>query len=1591
MARMPSLCPAVVVLILASSILLGFFADVQAEKLTYSLELPQDYVTVLTDAGVATIQVSAAGYDLLAEEGSPELPYRIISVLLPQGDTVESFRFTTDGPVLTMLPRAAIAQAGPMVAEDGTVGRGEPLAAASDAGTVFPEALGRYLGTSYLHGRAIASFAVFPVRVDSGDLVLTEKVTVEITTTLASAEDAPVVRERFREGFQKSVESMLEAFVVNPEMNGRYMFDEVAVEKEKGGFQPTTYPSLEGSPVDYLIVTTDALAGEYQRLADWKTIKGVPTVVRTVEWIEANTRNGVDLPETIRFFIQDAYAKWGITYVLLGGDTDIMPPRYALSRFYLGGTELPTDMYFGCLDGSWNDTHDKYWGEGFSVVPYDNPDLYAEVYNGRIPRSDLADVSLMIDKIIAYETPLFTDYMDRYMFLAEVLFPVDWKNPDPISLNGADFAEFIYATSLQGKPIEIIKMYETDWLYANAVNENKQAAIDSMETGINHINHVGHGFRFNMSVGNASILNEDADVLTNGGRYFNLYMLNCTAAAYEFFCLAEHYLANPNGGAVSVVGSNESAFPNASGNYMNEYYELLFNDDVVHIGETFARSRLPRTPVAVAGDNVDLWTHYIYTLLADPEMPLYTAQVKSIDVFHVANVGLGTSSVLVNVTSGGVPVDSAFVCLSKDNDDYQYGATNAVGNVVFDFTAESPGEITVVVTGLNLIRHQDTITVDPSAGAYVNFASLTVDDDQSGGTFGNGDGIIDAGETIDFTLELTNTGGASSGNVTAKFRCDDALATVLDSTATFGVIGSGSNATASDVVRVMFDAAIVDEQSVEFDLSIENNGSPTWADMFRREVHAPDLALTTLRIYDDPPYGNGNGVNEDNEEFLLFYGLKNYGTGTASDLTAVVTDLSGQVTVHDGTDVYPDLSSIIGGENLAGFHLEETNTSIENLVEVAVTDLFGRVYRDTVELRVPDPPLAIEFDSSLGPDRLEVAWPHSLTPDVVRYNVYHSEIQGGPYTLANVDPLDHAVYLDTGLSASTLYYFVITSIDGSGNESVISGEFSASTNPPQMPGFPIQMKTTTTSSPVVGDIDGDGDLEIICGNEYIYAWHHDGIELRDGDNDPQTWGVLTPDGDEFTAPITLASLDDKPGLDIIAADLGTVTGIAHIYCVDYNGDALPGWPKVGEHDFRAAPSAGDLDGDGDCEVIAIDSQGVIYAWYADGTEYRDGDNNPSTDGVFFRTAVTSFHFATPTVCDLDNDGKDEIIVGTRADSVWALNDNGTAVPGFPYYLGADAGGSICAGDIDNDGFIELLVQTKGLVGKAHLINHDGTLAAGSWPRNAKIRDIFFTPSPAIADFNNDGYLESVLYAWDGTSTKIWIFDHTGSDYPGWPKTLSNNFTDTSSLTVADVDGDGGLDIVLGDESRFIYAWDINGVMVPGYPVQAEDAVRSTPYLTDVDQDGDIDMIVHSWDQSIYAFDLSGAYNAALAPWPTVGANSHRNGCYGFAEPTGIGDDESPHVSTTHAVLHQNYPNPFNPTTRIEFVVPQGATQHVSLVVYDVTGARVRTLIEGTRAPGLYDTMWDGRDMRGNPVGSGVYFYRFRSDQATLTKKMILLK
>jgi hypothetical protein len=88
-------------------------------------------------------------------------------------------------------------------------------------------------------------------------------------------------------------------------------------------------------------------------------------------------------------------------------------------------------------------------------------------------------------------------------------------------------------------------------------------------------------------------------------------------------------------------------------------------------------------------------------------------------------------------------------------------------------------------------------------------------------------------------------------------------------------------------------------------------------------------------------------------------------------------------------------------------------------------------------------------------------------------------------------------------------------------------------------------------------------------------------------------------------------------------------------------------------------------------------------------------------------------------------------------------------------------------------------------------------------------------------------------------------------------------------------------------------------------------------------------------------------------------------------------------------LEQNHPNPFNPSTTISFTLPERAK--VKLAVYDVQGKRVRTLVDAMLEEGRQERVWDGKDSRGRPAATGVYFCRLETADRKLTRKMLLLK
>jgi hypothetical protein len=162
----------------------------------------------------------------------------------------------------------------------------------------------------------------------------------------------------------------------------------------------------------------------------------------------------------------------------------------------------------------------------------------------------------------------------------------------------------------------------------------------------------------------------------------------------------------------------------------------------------------------------------------------------------------------------------------------------------------------------------------------------------------------------------------------------------------------------------------------------------------------------------------------------------------------------------------------------------------------------------------------------------------------------------------------------------------------------------------------------------------------------------------------------------------------------------------------------------------------------------------------------------------------------------------------------------------------------------------------------------------------------------------------------------------------------------------------------------------------------------------------------------YSSDAGGAWtpvatgipNDGVYPWPVplpgtthgllrVAAHDNRSN---------QGTDEGDDVFTVRTVtgvgdllpeafrLAQNRPNPFGSATTIRFDVPATA-EHVRLTVYDVSGKLVRKLIDDVLSPGHKSVTWDGRDLQGHAVASGLYFYRLEAPGFSETRTMILMR
>lgn len=1415
------------------------------------------------------------------EAGRPELPYDVVTFVVPRGSRITAVRARLLGEI-TVSSGIELAPAAPVWDE---MSRARlPKAGVLSLGT-YPAALAEPLGTGALHGYELASVRVYPVRWDAAGRTLTAATGIDLEIDLAPGGAQPLQRERYRPGLELLARRTLERLVANPQdLDGYDRRIGVRVESAPGaGFHPSDAPSLEGSDVDAVIITSNALASTWQALADWKTRRGVPTVLRTVEWIEANYRRGSDRQETIRTFIRDAYTKWGVRYVLLAGDTDTLPARYGYSGFGEESEQsIPSDMYFACLDGNWNRDGDARWGEG--VVDFsdagDSTDLYAEVFVGRVPLASAVDAGAFIGKVIAYENPVITDYQSKVVMIGEVIFPADWTG-GTITLDGGIFSDEVL--TYHSACVDSVRLYENYTAFPGSIPLTKSNTLAQLNAGAGFVNHIGHGFRYNMSCGDASIVNDDAFALTNGDRRFILYMANCTAAAFDFPCLAEAYLESP-GGAVAVLGATRSAFALPSRNYNREFFRAVHTNGYAHLGEAFVQSRLPFTPNA-SFDTSDHYTHLLYNYLGDPEMVMHTCNPVPASATAPATIAVGPQTVTVHVENSGQPRAGALVCLSKGAsgaEAYAFATTDSLGDAVIALRPESPGTIQLTVSGQNMTTVLDSIVVEDVGTPSVHIQALTLDDGTAPPAGGNADGILDAGDVVALDVTAVNDGSIAADSLVGVLHVASPWATVTDSIATFGAIaGSGGQSVSTHELAVAVDPQAPDGTVLPFEIVFADSAGGTWTDAVNRVVHAPAIAFTLLRVDDAAPGGNNDGVVQAGETFDLRASFKNYGSGAADGLVASIATADSDLVVLEDSVLAGRLNPGQEFTGPAAFRLTE-NSIDENPLTLTIADSHGRTRSWPVTLRAPAKPATPLLSTRGSANTIASTWTPSTDTDLAGYHVYRALGPVGPWTRVTIDRTVHvAYYMDTGLLPTTKYYYRVTAVDVAGNESTPSNTANINTAPAQLANWPILLSDHSTSAAAVGDMTGDGSKEVIAAASRLCAWNWNGIELLDGDNDAQSWGVLTPAIKTVTAAVSMANVDGNPGLEVFC---GAWDDSTKAFVVRADGSMLPGWPRNPEPNpptkgYWASTAAVDVDNDGVAELFAPSRNGSLFAWHADGS--------PLGATAAFKTGFGANVRTSPAFANLDADPALEIVFVTPTGQLNVWNADGSSLPGYPVNAGTACLSNPAIGDVNLDGVLDIVFLTEGGGGFVHVFNSATATELPGWPRTLTIKGNPISPSPALADFDGDSKLEIVVANNGGTLpslSRMQVFDWQGNTVLGWPRTVGSSNAESSPV-VADVSGDGVPDILFGNESGLLFGWDWHGIDLPGFPITVGDFIRSTPYVDDIDGDGRVNVILAGWDKNVYVWDFPTAWYPEAAQWPALKHDVHRSGTYAFVVDT----------------------------------------------------------------------------------------------------------
>ena len=687
-----------------------------------------------------------------------------------------------------------------------------------------------------------AALDIFPFTYDEDNLRLevVRSFEAEIYLSPGSSDNPQTSRSLAPQGFSSGVVNSS----INPEIAG--------------------LDDLDNQPGEYLIILPDQSFETFiQPFSDWKTQTGYIVTTSYFDQIGATAGDLYD-------YLLEAYQSWEYPpeYVLLIGDVD---GDIAIPTFYYAASPIDSavaDHQYTLLEGD---------------------DYFSDIELGRISVQTTAELENIVNKILIYESqPELNGYLERAFMIADTsaknsLWVKRWA------------ANLIYQTVYSD--IDSIFFFDSYSPYYMSNTFNQGHGIVNFRGW-----HTWGGFTQD-DIHNLNT-NEMMGVLFGCAGATNA--LTQEESIGEAF-LRTGDLTDPDG-MIAVIGpSDPNTFSKYDGTVDQGLMWGLFGEDIYSLSPLLNRAKMElwlsfpwNRGTGYTYNSVECYFN-IYNLLGDPSLNIWRTEPNLMEAALPDSIPFGQNYLNFTAnTLSGAPLAGGFCQVMHEGIQMASGISNDAGEFSLVLPQAQEGMLDITITDPNHVHLSGQVVI-VNTPAYLGCVDFEIVDDNSGWSSGNGDGIINPGETVELYLTLLNYGTEPVNNTTGTISISASNAEVIVNQQPFGNVAPWSQAVNLQPFVIEIRETAFDGETIVVDIQTNGTGGMQFESQCNLEISAPLAEISNISF----PSAVNDTIIGPGEESDLILELTNTGQAGWESLTCtIIVGLEG-VALADSVSVFP--------------------------------------------------------------------------------------------------------------------------------------------------------------------------------------------------------------------------------------------------------------------------------------------------------------------------------------------------------------------------------------------------------------------------------------------------------------------------------------------------------------------------------------------------------------------------------------------------------------------------------------------------------------------------------------------------------------